>query len=270
MSQSRRKVLELAVCATCHEAGFSTADEASIDILTVMLQSLLTEIGRSSQALAEHNNRCEVTQSDVFLALVEMGLNVEAIAKFADKREVMFRIPTPAKEAPQKQPTILQTNITRPRHHYIPDYFPSFPDVHSYVRTPSQRQPVSEYETIRDKAACQKRDLERALTRYMAKTYESGPEHSLFANNSNLNKYFPLIAIRPSALPSLDALLPKDQVFDSDEDDEDEQLRAAAAPGGTTSATGTSGSTAIRSRIGNTPGTSGANVSSLAPGKVES
>lgn len=248
MSQSRRKVLELAVCATCHEAGFSTADEASIDILTVMLQSLLGEIGRSSQLLAEHNNRCEVTPGDVFVALIEMGLNVESILKFANEHDVMFRIPMPAKEAPQKQPMILHTGQTRPLHQYIPDYFPPFPDAHSFVRTPTQRQPVSEYETIRDKAACQKRDLERALTRYMAKTYESGPEHSLFANNAHLNKYFPLIAIRPSALPFLDALLPKDQIFD--EEDEDEEPAEAPATG------------ANRARIGDHPSTSGGGAGS--------
>lgn len=219
MSLSRRKVLELAVCASCHEAGFSSADESSIDILTVMLQSLITELGRSSQLLAEHNNRCEVTPSDVFIALIEMGLNVESVLKFANEREVMFRIPMPNKEAPQKQPTILHTGRTRPLHHYIPDYFPPFPDTHSYVRTPTRRQPITEYETIRDKAASQKRDLERALTRYMAKTRESTPEHSLFGNNISLNKYFPLISIEPSQMPLLDALLPKDQIFD----DEDEQ-----------------------------------------------
>ena len=185
MAQSRRKVLELAVCASCHEAGFSTAEETVVELLTVMLQSLLTEIGRTSQMLAEHNGRCEVTPGDVFISLIEMGLNVESILNFANNRDVIFRIPTPAKEPPQKKPTILHTGQTRPLHHYIPEHFPPFPDAHSYIRTPTQRQPTSEYEAIRDKAASQKRDLERALTRFVAKTSVSNPEHSLFANNIN-------------------------------------------------------------------------------------
>lgn len=215
MAQARRRVLSLAVCACCHEAGFTTAEGSVVEILTVMLQSLITEIGRSSQILAEHNGRCEVTTSDLFLALIDLGLNVNTITDYG-KRKNLIRIPMPGREQPQKQPTILQAGQSRPLHSYIPDHFPPFPDPHAYIRTPTQRQPISEYEAIRDKAASQKRDLERALTRFMAKTCESNPEHSLFANNANLNKYFPLISVQPTPLPFMSALLPKDQIFDSE------------------------------------------------------
>lgn len=214
MAQARRRVLSLAVCASCHEAGFSTAEESVVDILTVMLQSIISEAGRASQAMAEHNGRCETTPSDVLLALIDMGLNVESILAYGKQRSNLFRIATPGKEQPSRPPTILRTGQTKPLHTYIPDTYPPFPDPHSYVRTPTQRQPTSEYEAIREKAASQKRDLERALTRFIAKTCESNPEHSLFANNSTLNKYFPLISIQPSTLPYLDALMPKDQIFD--------------------------------------------------------
>ena len=216
MAQARRKVLSLAVCACCHEAGFSAAEESVVDVLTVMLQSLICETGRSSQAHAEHNGRCEVTPSDVVLALIDMGLNVQSTLEFAKQRNVIFRIPAPGKDAQQKQITILQAGQKRLPHSYIPDYFPAFPDPHTYVKTPTARQPLTEYEAIRDKAASQKRDLERALTRFMAKTCESSAEHSLFANNANLNKYFPLISIKPSPLPFMDALLPKDQIFEDE------------------------------------------------------
>uniref|UniRef100_A0A6G1SKN9 Transcription initiation factor TFIID subunit 8 n=1 Tax=Aceria tosichella TaxID=561515 RepID=A0A6G1SKN9_9ACAR len=222
MALSRRKVLYMAVCATCHEAGFLSAEEAVIETLTVMLQSLICEIARTSQMFAEHNGRCEVIPNDVFIALIEMGLNVESILNFANNRNVIFRIPTPGREPPQKQPTILHIDQTRPLHSYIPNHFPPFPDAHSYIRTPTQRQPITEYEAIRDKAASQKRDLEKALTRYVARTCDSNPDHSLFANNASLNKIFPLISIKPSNLPFLDALLPKDQIFNDDEDEDEE------------------------------------------------
>lgn len=218
MAQARRRVLSLAICASCHEAGFTSAEESVIEILTVMLQSLITEAGRGSQMMAEHNGRSEVTPGDVYLALIDLGLNVDSIIEFG-KRRNLLKIPMPGKEQLQKQPTILQAGQTRPLHSYIPDYFPPFPDPHSYVRTPTHKQPISEYEAIRDKAASQKRDLERALTRFVAKTCESNPEHSLFANNSNLNKYFPLISIQPTPLPFMSALLPKDQIFDDDSND---------------------------------------------------
>lgn len=53
-----------------------------------------------------------------------------------------------------------------------------------YLQT--HKQPVTEYEAIREKAANQKRDVERALTRFLAKT---GDTHSLF--NTDDNQMFP-------------------------------------------------------------------------------
>jgi transcription initiation factor TFIID subunit 8 len=91
------------------------------------------------------------------------------------------------------------------------------PDSHSYIRTPTHRQPVTDYESVREKAASQKRDVERALTRFIAKT---GKIHNLFkTDDSNL---FPLISCERdeegAKLPAyLDALLFKDQVFEEDE-----------------------------------------------------
>lgn len=213
MSQSRRRVLSLAACTSCHEAGFSSAEESAIELLTVMLQSFITECGRSSQLLAEHNGRCQTTPNDVILSLIEMGTNVDSLLEYGKKR-IPLRIPAPARESQQKQPTILHTGPPRPLHSYIPDYFPPFPDSHSYIRTTTHRQPITEYEAIRDKAATQKRDLERALTKFVAKTMGSNPEHCLFAQNPNLDKSFPLIGIQPCALPFMNALLPKDQIFD--------------------------------------------------------
>lgn len=218
MAQALHRVLTLAVCACCHEAGFTSAEENVIEILTVMLQSLILETGREAQTLAEHNGRCQATPGDVYLALVDLGLNVNSVIDYGRRRN-LIRIPEPGREQPQNQPTLLKTGQTKPHTPYIPDYFPPFPDPHSYIRTPTHKQPISEYEAIRDKAASQKRDLERALTRFVAKTCESNPDHSLFANNANLNKYFPLISIQTTPLPFMSALIPKDQIFDDDSND---------------------------------------------------
>lgn len=50
----------------------------------------------------------------------------------------------------------------------------------------THKQPVTEYEAIREKAASQKRDIERALTKFLAKTSET---HNLF--NTEDNQVFP-------------------------------------------------------------------------------
>jgi hypothetical protein len=44
------------------------------------------------------------------------------------------------------------------------------PDPHAYIRTPTYKQPETEYEAIREKSANQKRDIEKALTKFLAKT----------------------------------------------------------------------------------------------------
>ena len=99
----------------------------------------------------------------------------------------------------------------------IPDNLPEFPDSHSYIRTPTHRQPVTDYEMVREKAASQKRDVERALTRFIAKT---GKIHNLFKTDDN--NLFPLIScerdVEGAKLPPyLNAVLFKDQVFEEDE-----------------------------------------------------
>lgn len=46
--------------------------------------------------------------------------------------------------------------------------------------TQTFREPVSDYQVVREKAASQRRDVERALTRFMAKT---GETESLFKDD---------------------------------------------------------------------------------------
>lgn len=53
-------------------------------------------------------------------------------------------------------------------------------------RFQTHKQPVTEYEAIREKAASQKRDIEKALTKFLAKTSET---HNLF--NTDDNQVFP-------------------------------------------------------------------------------
>lgn len=91
------------------------------------------------------------------------------------------------------------------------------PDSHSYIHTPTHRQPITDYESVREKAASQKRDVERALTRFIAKT---GKIHNLF--NTEDTNLFPLISCVKGEdefklPPYVDALIFKDQIFEEEE-----------------------------------------------------
>jgi transcription initiation factor TFIID subunit 8 len=220
---ARRKVLTAAVCAILHEAGFQTTERSALETLVEMLQALLCEMGRAGRAAAELAGRTEVVVPDLVLALVEMGINVPSIPAYVMNNPNKLTIPAPHQAARQSTPKILQAGEKKSHFSYIPDHMPAFPDPHSYIRTPTYKQPVTEYEAIREKSASQKRDVERALTRFMAKTSESSTTHCLIPDDLPVH-LFPLIPLRPAPNPYLTALLPKDQVF---EDDEEEEVKAA-------------------------------------------
>merc|ERR1719187_3209846 len=132
-------------------------------------------------------------------------------------RSGQLTVSAPGQTVSSKQTAILHTGNKARHPPYIPDNLPDMPDSHSYIRTPTHKQPVTDYESVREKAASQKRDVERALTRFIAKT---GKIHNLFkTDDSNL---FPLISCEKDEEgmklpPYLDALLFKDQVFEEDE-----------------------------------------------------
>lgn len=88
---------------------------------------------------------------------------------------------------------------------------------------------MSDYQVVREKAASQRRDVERALTRFMAKT---GETESLFKDDVTA---FPLIAARPTTIPYLSALLPSElelqTLEETDSSEQDDQTDSENAAG---------------------------------------
>lgn len=116
---------------------------------------------------------------------------------------------------------------------------------------------MSDYQVLREKAASQRRDVERALTRFMAKT---GETQSLFKDDITtfpresaggeksihvctwwlLFKgvwicVSPVIAARPSSIPYLSALLPSElelqSLEETDSSEQDDQTDSENAAG---------------------------------------
>ncbi len=191
-----RKCLSVAVAAILTECGFDSAAPLALESVTEVLQAFLSELGRACRSFSELACRNHPLPADILLALAEMGsLNtVDGLKDYAF-RTSRKGLPTPSAIQPPRAPAILHTGDRR-RHRaggVVPENFVEFPDSHSYVRTPTHKQPVTDYESVREKAASQKRDVERALTRFVAKTAASaGRTHSLFrTDDTNL---FPLIS----------------------------------------------------------------------------
>uniref|UniRef100_A0A182P1F7 Transcription initiation factor TFIID subunit 8 n=1 Tax=Anopheles epiroticus TaxID=199890 RepID=A0A182P1F7_9DIPT len=208
---ARRRFLTIAISSQLEEAGFTTAEKDALETLTEMMQSFLVELGHSARNYCELAGRTQSVIGDVVVALINMGISIRGLDAFA-KREGRHVLPQPQQAQAQKQQSILQAGQKIPHPSYIPSHLPQFPDPHAYIRTPTHKQPVTEYEVIREKAAQQQRDVERALTKFLAKTSEID---TLFDNEEN--PMFPLIACKPSFPPYLQALNPSDQIFDFEE-----------------------------------------------------
>lgn len=125
---------------------------------------------------------------DVVIALINMGISIQGLETFA-KRDGRHIIPTPQQVSAQKQLNLLQAGTKNAHPSHIPNHLPPLPDPHAYIRTPTHKQPVTEYEAIREKAATQKKDIEKALTKFLAKTSDT---HSLFNVEDNM---FPCKAV---------------------------------------------------------------------------
>ncbi|KAG2464499.1 transcription initiation factor TFIID subunit 8 [Polypterus senegalus] len=217
---ARRRTLQVVVSSLLTEAGFDSAEKAAVESLTEMIQSYITEIGRYAKNYCEHTARTQPTLSDVMVTLVEMGFNVDTLPVYA-KRSQRMVITAPPVTNPPVTPKALVAGMKRTHPSHIPTHFPEFPDPHTYIKTPTYREPILEYQIVREKAASQRRDVERALTRFMAKT---GETQSLFKDDITA---FPLIAARPSAIPYLNALLPSElelqQLEETDSSEQDDQ-----------------------------------------------
>uniref|UniRef100_A0A8C5TIJ4 Transcription initiation factor TFIID subunit 8 n=1 Tax=Malurus cyaneus samueli TaxID=2593467 RepID=A0A8C5TIJ4_9PASS len=184
-----------------------------------MIQSYISEIGRSAKSYCEHTARTQPTLSDIVVTLVEMGFNVETLPAYAKRSQRMVITAPPVTNQPVT-PKALTAGQNKPHPPHIPGHFPEFPDPHTYIKTPTYREPVSDYQVLREKAASQRRDVERALTRFMAKT---GETQSLFKDDC-----FHFCG------PYLTALLPSElemqQMEETDSSEQDEQTDTENLP----------------------------------------
>lgn len=199
-----RKIMRATVSASCSEVGFADAEESAIETLTEILQSFIRELSRSSKAYSELSNRTDPLVADIIMSLVDMGQKINELPFYA-RRAGRITIANPLTATVVAEPKRLQVGVKRSHSSYIPDYYPLFPDPHTYIKSSTQKAPCNEYRVVREKASEQKRNVETALTKFMAKT---GDTENLFSDDPYA---FPLIANRQRALPYIDALLPREE-----------------------------------------------------------
>ena len=82
--------------------------------------------------------------------MVELGVPIGGLKDYMLKKRSSSI--TPPGQAPEiKNPTILHTGNRKRHPGHIPEHMPELPDSHSYIHTPTHRQPITDYESVREK-----------------------------------------------------------------------------------------------------------------------
>ncbi|NWY36525.1 TAF8 factor, partial [Sylvia atricapilla] len=204
---ARRRTLQVVVSSLLTEAGFESAEKAAVETLTEMIQSYISEIGRSAKSYCEHTARTQPTLSDIVVTLVEMGFNVETLPAYAKRSQRMVITAPPVTNQPVT-PKALTAGQNKPHPPHIPGHFPEFPDPHTYIKTP-----VSENNIFLLFGIC-------------CLNSRSGMVLLL--------PLIPMIAARPFTVPYLTALLPSElemqQMEETDSSEQDEQTDTENLP----------------------------------------
>lgn len=201
---THRKLLNLSVVTICKEAGFETATKASLETLTELLQAHLTELTTSCRKFCEHSHRTMPDLTDCAMALAEVGCSAHAVNAFCKttpsqpaKQLTVAKPPAEHKGLKSGLPKVNQPS-------YIPNHFIEYPEVHSFVRTPSMREPINQYEMIRERIAKQNILTEESLIKFLSHTKPS--DDVLFEHIDR--ELYPTIRLDHEPFPYLRALLP--------------------------------------------------------------
>lgn len=96
---------------------------------------MIKEVGGLSHDFCELASRQQPMLADVLLALVNLGIPIHGLDKYA-KRPLRTVFPPVTQTTQPKPSSILQAGVKQPHPAHIPPYLPDFPDPHAYIRTP--------------------------------------------------------------------------------------------------------------------------------------
>ncbi|NXV55559.1 TAF8 factor, partial [Molothrus ater] len=235
---ARRRTLQVVVSSLLTEAGFESAEKAAVETLTEMIQSYISEIGRSAKSYCEHTARTQPTLSDIVVTLVEMGFNVETLPAYAKRSQRMVITAPPVTNQPVT-PKALTAGQNKPHPPHIPGHFPEFPDPHTYIKTPVSENNIFISFLILRK--CKEKEMHpnpepaKCLISVTLPLISEGRNFSQLPDLLCLPfSLLPVIAARPFTVPYLTALLPSElemqQMEETDSSEQDEQTDTENLP----------------------------------------
>lgn len=205
VKSTNRRLLSVSVASICKESGFEVVTKASLETLTEMLQAYLVELTNSCRKYCEHSHRTTPDLTDCVMALAEVGSSAHAVNIYYKSNQCGSHNLQLNHMKPPTDHKYLKTGLPKVNPpSYIPGHFVEYPEIHSFVRTPSLREPANQYELIRGRVAKQNIMTEESLIRFLSHTK---PSDSLLFDEIDLELY-PQVSITHERFPFLKALLP--------------------------------------------------------------
>lgn len=209
----------MAVGTICRDIGFQGASKVCLETLTEILQAYISELTRSCRKYCEHGHRTTPDLTDVKMALAEIGLSAHGLKLYSQR--VKSQTPrTPNQSKPPVEHKTLKSglpNVDQPG--YIPNYMPGYPDMQSFVRTPTLREPIRQYDVVRERIATQRKATENSLVKFLSKT---NPADVFIFEEIDTDK-FPCASITTEPTSYMTALNYKVDVASSVDDSLDEK-----------------------------------------------
>ncbi|KJH50707.1 bromodomain associated [Dictyocaulus viviparus] len=163
------QVIRQSVAAICSSVGFDAIDANMLGILAQRLRNYICSICLGAKLNCEVAGRNILIASDVWLALADIGHKIDQLPGYLRHLRVTGTIaiaPPRERQEPSMLPPML-VGQSRPHPPYVHEFFPAFPEPHTYIHTEISGEPDLTYEAVRKTAAQRRREMERSLINYM-------------------------------------------------------------------------------------------------------
>lgn len=215
----QRRMLYMAVGTICKDTGFQGASKMCLETLTEIVQAYINELTRSCRKFCEHGHRTTPDLTDVKMALAEVGLSAHGLNLYKQRVKSQVQRAPNLSKPPVEHKTLKSglPNVDQPS--YIPNYLPGYPDMQSFVRTPTLREPIQQYDVVRERIATQRKATENSLVKFLSKT---NPADVFIFEDIDADK-FPCASIVTEPTSYLKALNYKVDIASSVDDSLDEK-----------------------------------------------
>ncbi|EDX11373.1 transcription initiation factor TFIID subunit 8 [Drosophila simulans] len=186
-----------------------------------LLRGRFREIANRTTNWSNHAGRCAPSYFDLERTFMRMNIRVgELKAMYEGQPDSLALVECKAPETQDQDfhsgpPPILSSTkaMVLASTAYIPDYLPPFPGAHTYKNSPIEKVTDRSYVAIRNRHAENELSTQKALNQYYLRC---NPNISLFEETQRDGSGHVLDLGLPKKLPYSDALMPRNEVFDTD------------------------------------------------------